>query len=222
MADLWLRPARRHRCGAGARHDPRADQRGPLRQGVRRALVPRLRRAGRARGAIHAERGGGCTGVPAEHIVAAARMYADGPSTFVSGHGIDAFSAGVQTFRAYHCLVAISGNVDRPGGNLRMRTPKGFRNYSDLLHMPDSASTAATETSARSAPTASRCGPARRAGRPPATTPPSIDAMLTGKPLSGARALCQRRQHPRHLSRTRGAPSRRCARSISWRWPRTP
>ena len=51
--------------------------------------------------------GGGAkriTGVPAEQIVAAARMYADGPSTFVSGHGIDAFSAGVQTFRAYHCL----------------------------------------------------------------------------------------------------------------------
>ena len=55
----------------------------------------------------------GLTGVPAEDIVAAARMYADGPSTFVSGHGIDAFSAGVQTFRAYHCLLAISGNVDR-------------------------------------------------------------------------------------------------------------
>jgi anaerobic selenocysteine-containing dehydrogenase len=63
-------------------------------------------------------------------------MYADGPSTFVSGHGIDAFSAGVQTFRAYHCLVAITGNVDRPGGNLRMRTPKGFRNYIELLHQP--------------------------------------------------------------------------------------
>lgn len=76
------------------------------------------------------------TGVPAGQIIAAARLYADGPSTFVSGHGIDAFSAGVQTFRAYHCLVAISGNVDRAGGNLRARTPRGFRNYIDLLHMP--------------------------------------------------------------------------------------
>jgi anaerobic selenocysteine-containing dehydrogenase len=65
----------------------------------------------------------GCTGVPADQIVAAARMYADGASTFVSGHGIDAFHAGVQTFRACHCLMAISGNIDRPGGNLRMRTP---------------------------------------------------------------------------------------------------
>ncbi len=77
------------------------------------------------------------TGVPAEKIVAAARLYADGPSTFVSGHGIDAFSAGVQTFRAYFCLVAITGNVDRPGGNLRQRTPAGFSNYIDLLHRPE-------------------------------------------------------------------------------------
>ena len=71
----------------------------------------------------------GHTGVPADQIVAAARMYADGPSTFVSGHGIDAFSAGVQTFRAYHCLVAISGNVDRPGGNLRMRHDAVLRRH---------------------------------------------------------------------------------------------
>ena len=76
------------------------------------------------------------TGVPAEDIVAAARMYARGPSCFVSGHGIDAFSAGVQTFRAYHSLLAISGNVDRRGGNRRVKTPRGFKSYLDLLHMP--------------------------------------------------------------------------------------
>jgi len=67
------------------------------------------------------------TGVPAEDIVAAARMYGQGPSCFVSGHGIDAFSAGVQTFRAYHSLLAISGNVDRSGGNRRVKTPRGFK-----------------------------------------------------------------------------------------------
>lgn len=76
------------------------------------------------------------TGVGAEAIVVAARMYADGPSTFVSGHGIDAFSAGVQTFRAFHCLVAISGNLDRAGGNRRLKRPRGFRTYLDLLHDP--------------------------------------------------------------------------------------
>lgn len=77
------------------------------------------------------------TGVPADDIVAAARMYADGPSTFLSGHGIDAFAGGMTTFHAFHCLVAISGNVDRPGGNLRSKKPKGFSNYIELLHRPE-------------------------------------------------------------------------------------
>ncbi len=74
------------------------------------------------------------SGVPAADIVLAARLYADGPSTFVSGHGIDAFSAGVQTFRAFHCLVAISGNLGRDGGNPRVRKPAGFITPMDLLH----------------------------------------------------------------------------------------
>ena len=77
------------------------------------------------------------TSVAAEDIVSAARLYADGPATFVSGHGIDAFSWGVQTFRAYHCLVAISGNVDRLGGNRRLKTPRGFRSYLEILHDPE-------------------------------------------------------------------------------------
>lgn len=76
------------------------------------------------------------TGVPAADIVAAARCYADGPSVFVPGHGIDAFSAGVQTFRAFDCLVAISGNLDRAGGNRLAKRPTGFTNYLDLLHDP--------------------------------------------------------------------------------------
>lgn len=76
------------------------------------------------------------SGVPAEAIVEAARLYAAGPSTFVSGHGIDAFSAGVQTFRAFHSLLAITGNLARPGGNLRPKRPPGFRTYLDLLHDP--------------------------------------------------------------------------------------
>jgi anaerobic selenocysteine-containing dehydrogenase len=77
------------------------------------------------------------TGVSAADIVAAARLYADGPSVFVSGHGIDAFSRGVQTFRAFHCLVAISGNVDRLGGNRRSKRPKGFRDYMHVVHDPE-------------------------------------------------------------------------------------
>jgi thiosulfate reductase / polysulfide reductase chain A len=77
------------------------------------------------------------TGVPAADIVRAAEYYADGPSCFVSGHGIDAFSAGVQTFRAFHALVAISGNLDRVGGNRRVKRPPGFTNYIEVLHKPE-------------------------------------------------------------------------------------
>jgi anaerobic selenocysteine-containing dehydrogenase len=121
------------------------------------------------------------TGVPPDQIVAAARMYADGPSTFVSGHGIDAFSAGVQTFRAYHCLVAISGNVDRPGGNLRMRTPKGFKSYIDLLHMPEFRLDAATEQRTIGADRFPLwAGP--KGWQTACHNPSVIDAMLTGRP----------------------------------------
>ena len=121
------------------------------------------------------------TGVTADQIVAAARMYADGPSTFVSGHGIDAFSAGVQTFRAYHCLVAISGNVDRPGGNLRVRTPKGFRSYGDLLHMPQFRLDEATEKrTIGSDKFPLWAGP--KGWQTACHNPSVIEAMLSGKP----------------------------------------
>ena len=119
--------------------------------------------------------------MPAEQIVAAARMYADGPSTFVSGHGIDAFSAGVQTFRAYHCLVAISGNVDRPGGNLRMRTPHGMRNYIDLLHMPEFRLDADIEKRTIGADRFPLwAGP--KGWQTACHNPSVIEAMLTGRP----------------------------------------
>ena len=123
----------------------------------------------------------GYTGVPAEQIVAAARMYADGPSTFVSGHGIDAFSAGVQTFRAYHCLVAISGNIDRPGGNLRMRTPRGLRTYGELLHRPEFRLNEATEKRTIGADRFPLwAGP--RGWQTACHNPSAIEAMLTGRP----------------------------------------
>lgn len=77
------------------------------------------------------------SGVPETLIEQAAEFYGSGPSCFVSGHGIDAFSAGVQTFRAYHALVAISGNLDRKGGNRRTKRPAGFTNYPEILHKPE-------------------------------------------------------------------------------------
>ena len=121
------------------------------------------------------------TGVAAVDIIEAARLYADGPSTFVSGHGIDAASVGVQTFRAFHALVAISGNVDRVGGNLRARTPKGFSSYIDVLHRPEFRLDLETEQRTIGADRFPLwAGP--RGWQTACHNPTVIDAMLTGKP----------------------------------------
>ncbi len=136
MADLWLRP----RPGADAAlalamidvivRESRYDE--AFVADWCHGFDALAERAARYPPAVAAE----LSGVPAEDIAAAARIYADGPSVFVSGHGIDAFSAGVQTFRAFHCLVAVAGNVDRIGGNRRVKRPPGFRSYIELLHDP--------------------------------------------------------------------------------------
>jgi len=121
------------------------------------------------------------SGVSEDDITKAARLYADGPSCFVSGHGIDAFSNGVQTFRAFHCLVAITGNVDRKGGNIRVKRPEGFRNYIDILHDRDFAlppSTAAKTLGADQFPL--WAGP--KGWQTSVHNPTAIDAILTGKP----------------------------------------
>ena len=121
------------------------------------------------------------SGVPAADIVSAARMYADGPGCFVSGHGIDAASAGVQTFRAFHALVAITGNLDRRGGNLRVKRPAGFRTFVEVLH----------DTEFRLEPEieAQTLGAARfplwagpRGWQTACHNPTAIDAALTGEP----------------------------------------
>lgn len=121
------------------------------------------------------------SGVAAEDIIAAARLYADGPACFVSGHGIDAMSNGVQTARSFHCLVAISGNLDRAGGNRRARRPPGFRTPLDLLHDPGFA---LPEETARQAVGADRfalwAGP--EGWQTACHNPSVIDAMLTGRP----------------------------------------
>lgn len=121
------------------------------------------------------------SGVSAGDIVAAAHMYGEGPSCFVSGHGIDASSNGVQTFRAYNCLVGISGNVDRIGGNRRGKKPPGFKTYFDVLFDPAfrlSPDVEAERIGAKEFPLWS--GPL---GYQMACHNPSvIDAMLTGRP----------------------------------------
>ena len=136
IADLWLRPhpgtdaaiamAMMHVLIAENRHDQVF-----IAQWTRgfEELAERVQ-------AWTPERAATVSGVPAALILAAARAYADGPCAFVSGHGIDAVTNGVQTFRAFHCLVAISGNLDRAGGNRRAKRPVGFRNYLDVIHDP--------------------------------------------------------------------------------------
>jgi anaerobic selenocysteine-containing dehydrogenase len=123
----------------------------------------------------------GHSGVAAADIVAAARMYGRGPSCFVSGHGIDASSNGVQTFRAYDCLVGISGNIDRTGGNRRAKKPPGFKTYFDVLFDPAfrlPPDVEAERIGAREFPL--WAGPL---GYQMACHNPSvIDAMLTGRP----------------------------------------
>jgi len=136
IADLWLRPApgTDAAIGLAMMHVLIAENRHDV------AFIAQWTRgydelAERVRGWTP-ERASSVSGVPADLILAAARAYADGPSAFVSGHGIDAVTNGVQTFRAFHCLVAISGNLDREGGNRRAKRPKGFRNYLDVIHDP--------------------------------------------------------------------------------------
>ena len=65
------------------------------------------------------------TGILVAKFIGASEIFAEGPSVFVADRGIDTFSTGVQTFRAFNRLVAISGNLDHPGGNrhLKKRIP---------------------------------------------------------------------------------------------------
>lgn len=121
------------------------------------------------------------SGVKGEDIISAARIYAHGPSTFVSGHGIDAFSSGVQTFRAFHCLVAISGNVDRSGGNRRVKKPQGFSDNLRVVHDPKFRLPRETENRTIGADKFPLwAGP--RGWQTACHNPSVINAILTGEP----------------------------------------
>lgn len=127
------------------------------------------------------QRASAVSGVPAGQILAAALAYAEGPASFVSGHGIDAVTNGVQTFRAFHCLLAIAGNLDRAGGNRRAKRPRGFRTYLDLIHDP--AFQLPPEVARRTLGAAEYplwAGP--QGWQTACHNPTVIDAILTGKP----------------------------------------
>ncbi len=58
-------------------------------------------------------------GIPAEQIAGLARAFAQGRSAIVSGRGIDQVGRNVApTHRARCILLAITGNIDRPGASL--------------------------------------------------------------------------------------------------------
>ena len=192
IADLWLRPKPGTDAAIGLAMINVMIAEGLYdKDFVARATHGFDRLAERAR-EFPPERAAMLSGVPAADIVSANRMYAHGPSTFVSGHGIDAFSAGVQTFRAFHCLVGISGNVDRLGGNRRSKKPKGFLDNLSLIHDPRFRLPRAIEEQTLGADKFPLwAGP--RGWQTACHNPTAIDAILTGKPyplramyLSGA------------------------------------
>jgi len=64
------------------------------------------------------EKVGQITRVPADTIREMARMYATNrPATITTGIALDHSTNGIQTLRAVSILVAITGNLDVPGGN---------------------------------------------------------------------------------------------------------
>lgn len=181
IADLWLRP----RVGSDAAlalamAHVIIDENLYDRTFVENWTVGFDKLAARAR-EYSTERASVLTGIPAADILAAARMYADGPSTFLSGHGIDAFAGGVQAFRAFHCLVALCGNVDRPGGNLRDKKPKGLVGYIELLHRPEFQLGVDIEAQAIGAE-AYPLWSGSKGWQMACHNPSVIDAILTGKP----------------------------------------
>ena len=78
------------------------------------------------------------TGLSVGSIVEAARRFgSEKPGCLLLGHGIDAQANGVQTARAFQCLLALTGNIDRPGTNRIAKRLAGFRAYWDFIHSPE-------------------------------------------------------------------------------------
>jgi anaerobic selenocysteine-containing dehydrogenase len=70
------------------------------------------------------------TWVPAQKIRQAARMYAtERPSGIAIGRPIEGNPEGTTVIRAIHQLIAITGNLDVPGGNVICRSPYGVTTY---------------------------------------------------------------------------------------------
>lgn len=67
------------------------------------------------------------TGVPAELMIKAARMFADGPSGMsISGQSITHQHNGCNNVRALSLLMALTGNVENTGGNAIANWPQDY------------------------------------------------------------------------------------------------
>lgn len=77
------------------------------------------------------------TRLTAEDIRATARTYANtSPACMLWGSVIDASASNFQTARALLILKALTGNIDRPGGDVLWVPPQGIRQKSSLMN-PD-------------------------------------------------------------------------------------
>lgn len=76
--------------------------------------------------------------VPAQQIRDLARLYATTkPAILQHGIGAQVSRNGVQTCRSFAILMALTGNLDVPGGNWIQKAPPGFKSNGMLFDHPD-------------------------------------------------------------------------------------
>ncbi len=115
------------------------------------------------------------TWVPAETIRAMARMYAQTPPASISVYvAMDHHTNAVQTLRAITALIAITGNLDIPGGNMLMPGLRLSRQMTNLRY-PERVPNPLEESVGAAYPMYFR-----QTGMP--TAIPILDQMATQKP----------------------------------------
>ena len=79
------------------------------------------------------------TWIPEQQIIESARIYAaTSPALMVAGNGLCQIGLdAVQGSRALACLVAITGNLNRKGGNTLFGPPRGIVANGDMISRTD-------------------------------------------------------------------------------------
>lgn len=123
------------------------------------------------------------TWVAAEKIREAARMYAlNKPACLASKTGALHSTNGVQTARAFGIVVAVTGNIDIPGGNSLIKSIPGLLSHGDILRAKELRLPVEIEEKALGASQFPLwTGPhAKVEGH--IHNPTALEAMITGKP----------------------------------------